>query len=72
MLRLRSLNAQSLRNNSAHLVCYASSTGGDVFAVTETWFSEFGDARRAEATPSGFLNLLTIPAMVVGTVEQRY
>ena len=44
MLRLCSLNIQSLRNKSAHFVCYASSTGADVFAVTETWFSEFDDA----------------------------
>ena len=38
MLRLCSLNVQSLRNKSAHFVCYASSNGADHFAVTETWF----------------------------------
>ena len=54
MLRLCSLNAQSLRNKSAQFVRYASSTGADVFAVTETWFSEFDDAHPTEATPSGF------------------
>ena len=36
------------------LFCYASSTGADVFAVTETWFSEFDVAHRTEATPPGF------------------
>ena len=35
-------------------VCYASSTGADVFAVTETCFSEFDDAHRADAAPPGF------------------
>ena len=35
-------------------VCNSSSTGADVFAVTETWFSEFDDAHRAEANPTGF------------------
>ena len=54
MLRLCSLNAQSLRTKSAHFVCYASSNGADHFAVTETWFSEFDDAHRAEATPPGY------------------
>ena len=54
MLKLCFLNAQSLRNKSTHFVCYASSIGVNVFAATETWFSEFDDAHRAEATPPGF------------------
>ena len=54
MLKLCSSNTQSLRNKSAHFVCYASSTGADVFAVTETCFSEFDDAHRADAAPPGF------------------
>ena len=32
----------------------SSSTGADAFAVRETWFSEFDDAHRAEATHPGF------------------
>ena len=53
-LRLCSLNAQSLRNKTADFVCYAISSRADVFAVTETWFSERDAAHRAEATPLGF------------------
>ena len=59
MLKLCFLNAQSLRNKSTHFVCYASSIGADIFAATETWFSEFDGAHRAEATPPGF-NLIAI------------
>ena len=53
-LRLCSLKAQSLRNKAADFVCYATSSRADVFAVTETWFSERDGAHRAEATPPGF------------------
>ena len=53
-VRLCSLNAQSLRNKSADFVCYASSIRADIFAVTETWFSECDAAHRTEATPPGF------------------
>ena len=34
--RLCSLNAQSLRNKSADFLYYASTTGVDIIAVTET------------------------------------
>ena len=55
--RLCSLNAQSLRNKAADFVCYATSSRADVFAVTETWFSERDAAHRAQATPPGFILL---------------
>ena len=50
-LRLCSLNTQSLRNKSADFV-YASSIRADIFAVTETWFSDA--AYRTEVTTPGF------------------
>ena len=53
-INAQTLNAQSLRNKSAHFVCYASSTEADVFAVNETSFSESDDAHRALATFPGF------------------
>ena len=53
-LRLCSLNAQLLRNKAADYVCYATSSRADVFAVTETWFSERDAAHQTEATPPGF------------------
>ena len=53
-LRLCCLNAPSIRNKSADFVCYASSSGADVFAITETWLTERGPAQRAEITLPGF------------------
>ena len=38
----------------SHFVCYASSTGADVFAVNETSFSESDDAHGAQVTFPGF------------------
>ena len=40
-------------NKADDFVCYATSSRGDVFAVTETWFSERGAAHWAEANPPG-------------------
>ena len=53
-LKFCSLNARSVRNKSADLVSYVESSGADIFAVTETWFSENDDACRAEITPPGY------------------
>ncbi|KAL9959876.1 hypothetical protein ACROYT_G033246 [Oculina patagonica] len=53
-VRFCCLNAQSLRNKSADFLCYASTSGADIFAVTETWFSHRDIAHRIEATPPGF------------------
>ena len=53
-LRLCYLNARSLKNKSAHFVCYASSTGADIFAITETWFTEDDMTHRAEITLPGY------------------
>ena len=53
-LRLCSLNARSLKNKSADFVCYALSTGADVFAITETWFAEHDMANRGAVTLPGY------------------
>ena len=44
-LRLCCLNARPIKNKSADFVCYASSTGADIFAITESWLSERDMAR---------------------------
>ena len=53
-LRLCYLNARSLKNKSADFVCYALSTGADIFAITETWFTEDDMTHRAEITLPGY------------------
>lgn len=59
-LKLCSLNARSVKNKSADFVDYVGKTGADLFAITETWFTENDVAAKVEATPSGF-NLLDHP-----------
>ena len=68
MLRLCSLNAESLRNKSAHFVCYASVQLERMFLqlLRHGFLSLMTEANSRD------LNVLTIPAMVVGAVEQRY
>ena len=57
-LKLCSLNARSVKNKSADFVDYVGKTGADLFAITETWFTEKDVAAKVEATPeatpSGF------------------
>ena len=53
-LKLYCLNAQSLRKKTAYFVCYAYTTRADIFAVTETCFTQRDIAHRIEATPPGF------------------
>lgn len=53
-LRLCCLNARSIKNKSADFVCYAASTGADIYIFTETWLTERDIAHRAELTRPGF------------------
>lgn len=53
-LRLCCLNARSIKNKSADFVCYASSTGADIFAITESWLSERDMAHKTEITLPGY------------------
>lgn len=53
-LRLCCLNARSIKNKSADFVCYAASTGADIYIFTETWLTERDIAHRAELTLPGF------------------
>ena len=53
-LRLCYLNARSLKNKSADFVCYAPSTGADIFSITETWITENDMTHRAEMTLPGY------------------
>ena len=71
-LELVGINAQTLffkcSINQKQVSPFCSLTGADVFAVTETWFSEFDDAHRANCGSRklkfslfrGFLILLNI------------
>ena len=53
-LKLCLLNARSIKNKSADFVCYGLSTGADVFAITETWFTDKDIAHKAEITLLGY------------------
>lgn len=53
-LRLCSFNARSIKNKSADFVCYALSTGADIFAITETWLTEKDAAHKTEITLPGY------------------
>ena len=48
------LNTRSIKNKSADFVCYVKSCAADIFAITETWFTDMDCAHRAEATPLGY------------------
>ena len=39
-LRLCCLNARSIKSKSADFVCYAASTGANIYTSTETWLTE--------------------------------
>ena len=53
-LRLCCLNARSIKNKSADFACYASSTGADIFVITESWLSERDMAHKREITQPGY------------------
>ena len=53
-LKFCNLNTRSLKNKSADFVCYVKSCAADIFAITETWFTDMDCAHRAEATPPGY------------------
>jgi hypothetical protein len=50
------LNARSIKNKSSDFVCYGLSAGADVFAITETWFTDIHKdmAHKAEITLPGY------------------
>ena len=53
-LRLCCLNAGSIKNKSVDFACYTSTTGADIFAITESWLSERDTAHKAEITLPGY------------------
>jgi hypothetical protein len=55
-LKLCLLNARSIKNKSSDFVCYGLSAGADVFAITETWFTDIHKdmAHKAEITLPGY------------------
>ena len=53
-LKFCNLNTRSIKNKSADFVCYVKSCAADIFAITETWFTDMDCAHRAEATPPGY------------------
>ena len=44
---------RSIKSKSADFLCYVKSCAADIFAITETWFTERDSAHRAEVTPPG-------------------
>ena len=55
LMKLCNLNARSIKSKSADFLCYVKSCAADIFAITETWFTEKDSAHRAEVTPSGYM-----------------
>ena len=53
-LKLCCLNTRSLKNKTADFVAYAIDSRADLFALTETWFTDIDVAHKVEATPPGF------------------
>ncbi len=58
-----------MKNKSADFVYYGLSTGADIFAITETWFTDKDMAHRAEITLP-VLNYSIIPVLRDAEVEQ--
>ena len=40
LVKLCNLNARSIKSKSADFLCYVKSCAADIFAITETWFTE--------------------------------
>ena len=55
LMKLCNLNARSIKSKSADFLCYVKSCAADIFAITETWFTEKDSAHRAEVTPPGYM-----------------
>ena len=53
-LKFCNLNTRSIKNKSAGFVCYVKACAADIFAITETWFTDMDCAHRAEATPADY------------------
>ena len=53
-LKFCNLNTRSIKNKSADFVCYVKACAADIFAITETWFTDMDCAHRAEATPPDY------------------
>ena len=46
---------RSIKSKSVDFLCYVKSCAADIFAITETWFTERDSAHRAEVTPPGYM-----------------
>ncbi len=53
-LKLCCLNTRSVKSISADFLDYVSTSRADIFALTETWFTELDTAHKIEITPPGF------------------
>ena len=53
-LKLWNLNTGSIKSKSADFLCYVQSCATDIFAITETWFTDRDSAHRVEVTPTGY------------------
>ena len=53
-LKFCNVNTRSIKNKSAGFVCYVKACAADIFAITETWFTDMDCAHRAEATPADY------------------
>ena len=53
-MKFCNLNARSIKSKSADFLCYVKSCAVDIFAITETWFTERDSAHRAE-NPPGYM-----------------
>ena len=72
-MKLCNLNTRSIKSKSADILCYVKSCAADIFAITETWFTERDSAQRAdsEVTPPAY-KLYIMRDLDAPGVVQRY
>ena len=71
-MKFCNLNARSIKSKSAVFLCYVKSCAADMFAITETWFTERDSAHRAEVTPPGYMLSTIMRDLVALGVVQLY
>ena len=69
-MKLYNLNTRSIKSKSADFLCYVKSCAADIFAITETWFTERDSAHRAEVTPPGYMLYIMRDLDAPGVVER--
>ena len=68
-LKLCCLNTRSIKNKTSDFVDYVVTSKADLFAVTETWFTEMDVAHKTQATLPGWI---THERTVLGVVLFYY